>query len=124
MPTRLHAELGDSQWFVACLCADWCDTCRAYRKAFEKLARDNAVDAFVWVDIEDDSEWVGDIDVENFPTILICKGETPHFFGTLLPHIDQLAKLLASVKTNSRQISTDSADLLQLAARIRGEIIK
>jgi thiol-disulfide isomerase/thioredoxin len=123
MPQLVHPVSGETQWFIACLCADWCDTCRDYQTAFEKLAHENSADAFVWIDIEDDSDWIGDIEVENFPTILICKGETPHFFGTLLPHIEQLAKLLASVKTNSQPLPTADADLRQLAMKIRSEIL-
>jgi thiol-disulfide isomerase/thioredoxin len=123
MPQLVHPGSGASQWFVACLCADWCDTCRDYRTAFENLARENPADAFVWIDIEDDSDWIGDIEVENFPTMLICREVTPHFFGTVLPHIEQLAKLLASVKTNSQPLPTVDTDLRQLAMKIRSEIL-
>jgi thioredoxin 1 len=123
MPQLVHPGSGESQWFVACLCADWCDTCREYRTAFEKLARENAADTFVWIDIEDDSDWIGDIEVENFPTMLICRGETPHFFGTLLTHIEQLAKLVASVKANDQPLLNINWDLRQLATRVRGEIL-
>jgi thiol-disulfide isomerase/thioredoxin len=124
MPQLVHPGSGESQWFVACLCADWCDTCRDYQTAFEKVAREIPADAFVWIDIEDDSDWIGNMEAENFPTILICKGDIPHFFGTLLPHIEQLTKLVVAVKGNDRPLLTIGADLQRLAVRIRVEVIK
>jgi thiol-disulfide isomerase/thioredoxin len=124
VPTLVQPGSGAIQWSVACLCAAWCDTCNDYRPAFDNLARDNADCAFVWIDIEDDSDWMGEIDIENFPTILICRGATPHFFGTVLPHIGQLQKLIASVRANDTALRAPHADLWALATRIRNEILK
>jgi thioredoxin 1 len=36
---------------------------------------------FVWVDIEDESELVGDLDIEDFPTLLLARGGRVLFFG-------------------------------------------
>lgn len=49
---------------------------------------------FVWVDIEDFADRIGDIDVENFPTLLIQRGESVLFFGTMLPDHGFLRRLL------------------------------
>ena len=70
---------------VVCLCADWCGTCRDYRAGFDALARQWPQAGFYWVDIEDDADWIGDLDVENFPTLLIQRGDLVLFFGTMLP---------------------------------------
>lgn len=83
--TQLKEWLSDDKWVVACLCAAWCDTCRSYRSAFNELADRHADKRFVWIDIEDEAAVVGDIDVENFPTLLIQRGDTVIFFGTVLP---------------------------------------
>jgi len=51
---------------VACLCAGWCRSCDDYRAAFDALAAEfGAATRFVWVDIEDDDEVVGDVEVEE-----------------------------------------------------------
>jgi thiol-disulfide isomerase/thioredoxin len=70
---------------VACLCAEWCGTCREYRVMFDVLADAHPAVCFVWIDIETHSELVDEYDVENFPTILIEDGTTTRFFGTVLP---------------------------------------
>jgi thioredoxin-like negative regulator of GroEL len=82
---QLSASLEDGRWVVACLCAAWCGTCGSYRSAFEALAARHPDKTFVWIDIEDQAEVVGDLDVENFPTLLLQKGDTVAFFGTMLP---------------------------------------
>ena len=40
---------------------------------------------FVWVDIEDQSDVIGELDIENFPTLLIQQDDNVAFFGTVLP---------------------------------------
>ncbi|MGI4717163.1 MAG: thioredoxin family protein [Janthinobacterium lividum] len=70
---------------VACLCAAWCGTCSSYRATFEELAGRHPDKTFVWIDIEDQADVVGDLDVENFPTLLVQRGDTVAFFGTMLP---------------------------------------
>jgi thioredoxin-like negative regulator of GroEL len=82
---RLAASLDDGRWVVACLCAAWCGTCGGYRDAFEKLAARHPDKTFVWIDIEDQADVVGDLDVDNFPTLLLQQGDTVAFFGTTLP---------------------------------------
>lgn len=49
---------------------------------------------FVWLDIEDDSDICGDIDVENFPTLAIYRGDTLLHFGVSLPQEGTVARLV------------------------------
>jgi thiol-disulfide isomerase/thioredoxin len=72
-------------WIVACLCAAWCGTCSSYRAAFDGLAARHPDKTFVWIDVEDRADVVGDLDVENFPTLLVQRGDAVAFFGTMLP---------------------------------------
>jgi thioredoxin 1 len=66
--TNLPSTLAlDREFLIACLCADWCDTCRDYRPGFEALAVQYPDADFLWVDIEDQDAWVGEFDVENSP---------------------------------------------------------
>jgi thioredoxin 1 len=79
---------------VACLCAEWCDTCKDYRAGFDALAREFPQAEFAWLDVEDDAEAVGDLEVENFPTIEVKRGEEVLFYGAMLPRHDLLRRLL------------------------------
>lgn len=84
--SAISARLADPQTLlVACLCAEWCGTCREYRAMFDVLAEGHPAACFVWIDIETHSELVDDYDVENFPTILIEDDVSTRFFGTVLP---------------------------------------
>ncbi|WP_020654287.1 thioredoxin family protein [Massilia niastensis] len=79
------AAVNGDAWTVACLCAAWCGTCSSYRATFEQLAVRHPDKHFVWIDIEDQADLVGDIDVDNFPTLLLQRGDTVAFFGTMVP---------------------------------------
>ncbi|OYD48608.1 thioredoxin family protein [Acidovorax kalamii] len=85
-------------WWAVCLCAAWCGTCGIYRPLFDELARVHPDVRFEWVDIEDESDLAGDLDVETFPTLLIADGERALFLGPLLPQAPVLARLLASLQ--------------------------
>ncbi|CAN7460034.1 thioredoxin family protein [Massilia sp. LjRoot122] len=81
----IAAAIGGEALTVACLCAAWCGTCSSYRATFEELAQRHPDKTFVWIDIEDQADIVGDLDVDNFPTLLVQRGDTVAFFGTMLP---------------------------------------
>jgi thioredoxin-like negative regulator of GroEL len=82
---QVAAALQGDGWVVACLCAAWCGTCGSYRPTFEALAARHPDKTFVWIDIEDQADVVGDLDVDNFPTLLVQRGDTVAFYGTVLP---------------------------------------
>lgn len=81
---------------VACLCAQWCGTCTDYVPLFDSLQAEFAGAVFRWIDIEDESELVDPIEVENFPTILIATDGQVRFFGTVTPHLETLRRLIQS----------------------------
>ena len=94
------AAIAGDRWVVACLCAAWCGTCGGYRAAFEGIAARHPDKVFVWIDIEDQADVVGDLDVENFPTLLVQRDDTVAFFGTMLPDpavAERLVKAQAEV---------------------------
>jgi thiol-disulfide isomerase/thioredoxin len=86
---------------VACLCAQWCGTCKDYAPLFESLQAEFAGAHFRWIDIEDESDLVDPIEVENFPTLLIATGAQARFFGPLTPHIETLKRLIRSHADNT-----------------------
>ncbi len=47
-----------------------------------------------WIDIEEEAELVGDLDVETFPTIVILDAEQVRFAGPLTPQAETLRRLL------------------------------
>ena len=96
--------------FVACLCADWCGACREYKPLFDSLARKFPNVRFLWVDVEDEADLIDPIEVEDFPTILIAKGQNSLFFGTVLPHIETIERLIQDKMTvGDHAVLTDSA---------------
>ena len=79
---------------LVCLCADWCDTCRQWRPTFEAAARAWPQVTFRWLDVEDEADALGDVDVQNFPTLLIGTADAMHFHGPVLPQAGQIERLL------------------------------
>lgn len=96
-----------SGWWVVCLCADWCGTCRDYRALFDALAPAYPGVRFVWVDIEDEADVAGDLDVETFPTLLIADGQTVRFLGPLLPQAGVLSRLIESLQADQGSARAD-----------------
>ena len=88
----LHAE----GWLVVCLCAAWCSSCRDYRETFARFAREHADTRFAWIDIEDQSDVLApfDLDIEDFPTLLIARGNELRFLGAVTPHAATLERTL------------------------------
>lgn len=94
-PSALQARMASNDGLtVVCYCAAWCDTCTQYEADFAALAAQLPQHAFVWIDIEDSPELLGDEDIENFPTVSIQNTGGHIFFGTLLPYIDHLERLI------------------------------
>lgn len=121
---QLLALAEEAGWIVACLCAAWCDVCKQYRPDFDKLADAHPDKRFLWIDVEDEADFIGDIDVDNFPTLLIQRGDRVRFFGTVLPDA-RLAERLVAAQTEA---SSETApvcrehDLRWLARRAAGDV--
>ncbi len=86
----------EAEFLVSCLCAAWCGTCREYRAGFDALQARFPDVGFVWIDVEDQSEVVDDLDVENFPTVVIQRGSQVLFCGPMLPQHHLLERLIAT----------------------------
>lgn len=107
----LLAALANTQTraLVVCYCAAWCDTCEEYRRALQALAVRRTDVTFVWVDIEEYPELLDDEDVDNFPTILVERDGQPLFFGTMLPHIGQLERLVDALSEPDTPVFEENA---------------
>lgn len=113
----LRARLARNEGLIiACYCAAWCDTCRQYRPDFDALAQKWPQHTFVWIDIEESPDMLDDEDVENFPTILVQSGSGNLFFGTMLPYISHLEKLVPSLAVSASTIEDGPGQLSSLLA--------
>jgi len=113
----------DRRLLVACLCAEWCGSCRDYRATFEALAARFAADAeFAWIDIEDESDALGDPDIENFPTLLLADAGGLRFLGAVTPHAATAERLVANALAGALPvIGGADAELAERARRLVGE---
>ncbi|RZL10301.1 MAG: thioredoxin [Rubrivivax sp.] len=80
---------------VACLCAAWCRTCDEYAGVFQQLQQAQPGHRYRWIDIEDEAELIGDVDVETFPTLLLAHQGQVLFAGPVLPRLGDAQRLLA-----------------------------
>ena len=107
------------QLVVVSLCADWCDTCKEFRGAFEAIASARPSITFVWLDIEDDSAVAGDIDVENFPTLAIYRGDSVMHFGVSLPQEGTVARLVDEMAERTTAVSSAPEEVRELPALLK-----
>lgn len=115
-PLRARLDATPGAWLIACFCAAWCDTCEEYKPKLQALADAMPQHVFAWIDIEDHAELLGDVDVENFPTLMVQIGDRVVFYGPMLPHIGHLERLLASLNAESAAVNTALPDLPRMLA--------
>ena len=114
-----NASSGSTRFIVACLCAEWCSSCREYRDTFDRVAREFADVRFVWVDVEDQAALVDGIDVENFPTVLVASDQGLRFFGPLTPQPDVLSRLVRAQVVDEPTTLLQDPRLGELLAHLR-----
>lgn len=104
---------------VACLCAEWCGTCRDYQAVLRGIAGQWPADAFVWLDVEEQAELIDDLDIETFPTILVIDARDVLFCGPVPPSAEPLARLMRALDGNGSQALFVGDETLRLAQRLR-----
>ena len=103
---------------VACLCAQWCGTCRDYQPLFKQFEAQFPGIRFVWIDVEDQADLVDPIEVENFPTLLIARDGQPVFFGTITPHLETLRRLVLQYADDINAKTLDDTNIAGLSRRL------
>lgn len=93
------------EFLVVCLCAEWCGVCREYRSGFEELAAQFPAAGFYWLDIEVHAEELGDLEVENFPTLIIKRKKWVLFYGSMPPVPSHLRRTLGAFLQQSAEES-------------------
>ena len=109
MSVEQEAGTAPDGFLVTCLCAQWCGTCRDYRAGFDELAAQFPGVRFRWLDIEEQADALGDLDIENFPTLYIRRDDSVLFFGTMLPYISNLRRLIETFQEQTMAQSHDYA---------------
>lgn len=104
-------------WWVICLCAEWCGVCREWRAIFNDAAAAHPGLHFAWIDVEDEAQAMGDVDIETFPTLLVARGDAPLFFGPVQPSGAQLSRLIASL-AQAPQPAREPGEARALLARL------
>jgi thiol-disulfide isomerase/thioredoxin len=109
--------------WLTCLCAAWCRTCDGYRPVLASVAAEFAASCpglrVRWVDIEDESELVGDLDIETFPTLAVLDADGVRFFGPLTPQPETLRRLLRATLLEAAPARPVAPEVQALAARLR-----
>ncbi len=105
---------------VVCLCAEWCGVCRDYAALFDEtmLAFEGRTE-FTRLDIEDEAELLGPVDVENFPTLLIARGAQLLFFGTITPHAQTLTRLVQGALAGELAPPAGAPEVAAFAQRVQ-----
>jgi thioredoxin 1 len=111
-------------WRVICLCAGWCGVCREWTPAFEELAATHPQVRFAWVDVEDEADAMGDVDIETFPTLLVAHGNRARFFGPVHPSAAQVARLLDSLISASATDRAAAPEAGPLLARLDTGVLR
>lgn len=117
--TAPHPSTDAPALWVACLCADWCGSCREYRDRFEEVGRSFPGAEFVWVDIEDQADLVDPVEVDNFPTLLVLVDQQLRFFGSVTPQTETLHRLVQAQRDAAPAQTPANPDWVALAQRLQ-----
>lgn len=118
----------EPQLAVVCLCAEWCGTCRDYQATFAELQAALPAHTYRYIDIEDEADLVGDVDVETFPTLMVTHQGRVLFAGPVLPRLADAQRLLQTLgdalrggATPAAQVDAEQAEAYDaLAQRLAG----
>lgn len=114
-----EAETLPSEIRVGVICADWCGTCRAFREVVEAMQQTDAALRWIWVDIDQEEALLESFEIEAFPTLLVMRGESLHYFGAVRPTSETVAPLVRSVREHRLPALEASAQLTALMDHIR-----
>lgn len=110
-------------WWVACLCAAWCGVCRDWQPQFIAQARAHPGLRFAWVDVEDEDETMGEVDIVTFPTLLVARGDRVMYLAPIPPLDNQFTRLLARLQAQQAPDPGVPADADALLARLREDVL-
>jgi thioredoxin 1 len=110
-------------WWVACLCAAWCGVCRDWQPQFTEQARAHPGLHFAWVDVEDEDETMGEVDIVTFPTLLVARGSQVMYLAPIPPLGNQFTRLLARLQAQQEPDPGVPEGADALFARLREDVL-
>lgn len=126
MPASETAPAAGQALHVVCLCAAWCRTCDAYADTLQSVVAEFVARGLAhaprWIDIEDEAELVGDVDIETFPTLLVYDDAAlVRLAGPVTPQPETLRRLLASLAAHGAAARGLPGEFTGLAQRLCAE---
>jgi hypothetical protein len=97
--------------------------CREWQPFFAQQARAYPHLRFTWVDVEDEDDAMGDVDIETFPTLLVARGEQVMFLAPVPPLANQFARLLARLQAQRDPDPGVPSEAAALLRRLRPEVL-
>jgi len=116
-----HSNQPGRPLVVIVFCAEWCGVCREFRPIVDATAALHPQTVFSWMDIEDDAAMLGDLDVEDFPTLAVYRDGVPVYFGTTLPVANVLGQLIRTALHTPQSLSHIPDEVLALRPYIFGD---
>jgi len=111
------------KFLVVCLCAHWCGSCRTYQATFQEVAHSYPNHPFIWVDVEDQADLLDDLDIDNFPSILIADDQNQsYFFGPITPHPETLHRLCHAMETGGLSVIGSIPELRSVVTKLWGNL--
>jgi thioredoxin-like negative regulator of GroEL len=110
---------------LLCLCAAWCHLCADYAPVLAEVVQRLRLDwpelAPRWIDIEDEAELVGDLDIETFPTIVVLRGAQVRFHGPLPPQPEVLERVVRAALEDGAAVGTVGPEVAAFARRVAAD---
>jgi hypothetical protein len=107
---------------ILCLCAAWCHLCDAYAPVFDaalqRLRHDWPALTGHWIDIEEQAELVGELDIETFPTLVLLCGAQVLFHGPLTPQAEVLERVVRAALAAPEPTREIDAEVAALGRRM------
>ena len=99
-------------------CAEWCGSCREFKAHFDSLKIEGL--SKLWLDIEDHSGLLDEIEIENLPTIFVVSEDgMSSYFGEIPPKKEFLEKILSDIGLNKIAPKPIDQNLIQLLRDIK-----
>ena len=73
-----------------------------------------------WIDIEDEADALGDLDIQTFPTLLVVRNGVPLFFGPVLPRPEAIDSLVAALQADPTPRGVVADALRPMLAHLAG----
>lgn len=110
-------------WWVVCLCAAWCGACREWQPLFANYARAHPGLQVAWVDVEDEDDAMGDMDIETFPTVLVGHSGRALHCAPIAPNEQALAHLVKRLQALAQPFAAVPAEAQATFERLLPEVL-